>query len=271
MKLMDAVDSPIPNPEIRAILRDVDRREWGLWLCAIIIIFLLMLGMSSFPAGSESETGGFYPSLRHQPIYGLGGLLLIFMIYVLRQQIQINRLRWQVIEQVCVVDRVEARSQEVYELAVLDSLTGLYNRRYAEKQLIAGLARTERRGLPFTIILLDLNDFKQVNDMFGHAAGDSLLKAFAERLSKATRGSDVCARYGGDEFLALLPECRPQDVQFVLKRLDDIKIDVGGGIQSIAYSAGCADYNPGESAEELLKRADADLYANKRASKVLVT
>lgn len=268
---MNIVNSPAPNPEIRTILSGIDRREWWLWLSAITIIFLLMLGMISFPAGSESKTGGFYPFLMARPIYSLGGLVLIFMIYVLRQQIQINRIRWQVIEQVCAVDRVEARSQEVYELAVLDSLTGLYNRRYAEKQLIAEIARTQHRRLPFTVILLDLNDFKQVNDMFGHAAGDSLLKAFAERLSKATRGSDVCARYGGDEFLVLLPECRPEDVQFVLKRLDDLKIDVGGGMQSIACSAGCADYNPGESAVELLKRADADLYVNKRMSKTPVT
>jgi diguanylate cyclase (GGDEF)-like protein len=251
LKSMDVANRPTPDQEIRTILKGVDRREWGLWLCAIIIIFLLMLGMSSFPASSESETGGFYPFLIDRPIYSLGGLVLVFMIYVLRQQIQINRLRWQVIEQVCAVDRVEARSQEIYELAVLDSLTGLYNRRYAEKRLINEIGRIRRQGLPFTIILLDLNDFKQVNDMFGHAAGDSLLKAFAERLSKATRGSDVCARYGGDEFLSLLPVCRPLDVQFILKRLDDIKIDVGGGMQSIAYSAGCADYNAGESAEEL--------------------
>jgi diguanylate cyclase (GGDEF)-like protein len=268
---MDGVNSPIPSPEIRSILSGIDRREWGLWLSTIIIIFLLMLGMSSFPASSESKSDGFYSFLMDRPIYSLAGLVLIFMIYALRQQIQINRIRWQVIEQVCAVDRVEARSQEIYELAVLDSLTGLYNRRYAEKRLTDEIARTQRRRLPFTVILLDLNDFKQVNDTFGHAAGDSLLKAFAERLSKATRGSDVCARYGGDEFLVLLPECRPQDVQFVLKRLDDIKIDVGGGMQSIAYSAGCADYDPGESAEEVLKRADADLYVNKRTSKISVT
>lgn len=268
---MDIANSPAANQEIRTILRDADRREWGLWLSAIIIIFLLMVGMSSFSAFAESEIGGFYPFLVGRPIYGLGGLVLIFMIYVLRQQIQINRLRWQIIEQVWAVDRVEARSQELYELAVMDSLTNLYNRRYAEKRLIDEITRSQHGRLPLTIILLDLNDFKQVNDMFGHAAGDSLLKTFAERLSKATRGSDVCARYGGDEFLVLLPECRPQDVQFVLKRLDDIKIDVGGGMQSVAYSAGCADYNPGESAEELLKRADADLYVNKRTSKVPVT
>ncbi len=65
-----------------------------------------------------------------------------------------------------------------------------------------------------------------MNDQYGHAAGDALLKAFAERLSKSTRGSDLAARYGGDEFLAIVPDCRPQDVQFILKRLDGLRVDV---------------------------------------------
>jgi len=119
-----------------------------------------------------------------------------------------------------------------------------------------------------TAILFDLDNFKKVNDRYGHAAGDTLLKAFAENLSRSTRGSDVAARYGGDEFVALLPDCKPDDVQFILKRLNGLRVDVGGGMLPVSYSAGWANYIPGESAEDLLKRADAELYINKRASKV---
>jgi diguanylate cyclase (GGDEF)-like protein len=170
--------------------------------------------------------------------------------------------------QVFAVDKVELLAKEVYNLAILDSVTGSYNRRYAEQRLESEIARAQRYGLPLTAILFDLDDFKKVNDLYGHAAGDSVLKAFAENLTKSTRGSDVAARYGGDEFVALLPDCKPEDVQYILKRLNGLRVDVGAGMLPVSYSAGWANYVPGESAEDLLKRADAELYLNKRASKV---
>jgi len=88
---------------------------------------------------------------------------------------------------------------------------------------------------------------------------------FAERLSKATRGSDAAARYGGDEFLVVLPECKPENVQHVLKRLQGIHAEVDNqGALPIAFSSGWAASVQGESAKELLLRADAELYASKR-------
>jgi diguanylate cyclase (GGDEF)-like protein len=121
-----------------------------------------------------------------------------------------------------------------------------------------------------TVILFDLDAFKQVNDRYGHAAGDALLKAFAEQLQKATRGSDVAGRYGGDEFLAILPECKPEEVPIVLKRMDGLQAEIGEKELSVEYSAGWAQYVPGESSEELLKRADAALYDNKRRGDKLI-
>ena len=129
------------------------------------------------------------------------------------------------------------------------------------------MTRSQRHGIPLTVILLDLDNFKQVNDTYGHEAGDKALKGFADRLRKATRGSDVASRYGGDEFLILLPECKPGDVQYVLQRLEGVQVDVGGQPLTVCYSAGWADYATGESCEELLERADKALYVNKRTAK----
>ncbi len=157
-------------------------------------------------------------------------LILLFIGHALYQQIQINQIRRQMIAQVFAVDKVEILAQEVYNLAVLDSLTGSFNRRYAEQRLESEIARSLRHNLPLTVILFDLDDFKKVNDQHGHAAGDCLLKAFAEKLSKSTRGSDLAARYGGDEFVALLPECKTDDVQYILKRWHGLRVDVGGGM-----------------------------------------
>ena len=257
-----------PATEMETSLRRIDRREWRLWFTASTVMIFLMLGIASFSFSrfvSEENSASFINET--QAVRGLGALVLLFIGYALYQQIQINQIRRQLLEQVFAVDKVEVLAQEVYNLAVLDSLTGAYNRRYAEQRLITEIDRAQRYRLPLTVILFDLDDFKQVNDEYGHAAGDCVLKAFAERLSKSTRGSDMAARYGGDEFLTLLPECQPDDVQYVLKRLDGLKVQVGETMRSISYSAGWADYLPGESAEELLKRVDAELYANKRASK----
>ena len=162
------------------------------------------------------------------------------------------------------MDKVEILAQEVYKVALLDPLTGLFNRRYIEQRLADEIARTDRNGRPLTIMLFDLDGFKRVNDTHGHAAGDDFLRAFAERLTKATRGSDVVARYGGDEFLAILPDCRPDAAQLILKRLDGFILEIGGEDQAVACSAGWTQYITGEFPEELLKRADAALYTNKR-------
>jgi diguanylate cyclase (GGDEF)-like protein len=257
-----------PAIEMETSLRRIDRREWRLWFTASTVMIFLMLGIASFSFSrfvSEENSTSFINET--QAVRGLGALVLLFIGYALYQQIQINQIRRQLLEQVFAVDKVEVLAQEVYNLAVLDSLTGAYNRRYAEQRLITEIDRAQRYRLPLTVILFDLDDFKQVNDEYGHAAGDCVLKAFAERLSKSTRGSDIAARYGGDEFLTLLPECQPDDVQYVLKRLDGLKVQVGEAMRPISYSAGWADYLPGESAEELLKRVDGELYANKCASK----
>jgi diguanylate cyclase (GGDEF)-like protein len=255
-----------PAKEMQLTMRRMDRRQWWLWSYAIIVTLLLLTAVASFafPAllsGADSD----YAFLLNQAVRGLVGMVLIFNVYVIYQQLQITRIRRQLTDQVFAVDKVETLAQEVYKMALLDPLTGLFNRRYIEQRLEDEIKRSQRHGRALSVILFDLDEFKQVNDTYGHGAGDSLLKAFAERLSKATRGSDASARYGGDEFLVVLPECKPENVQHVLKRLEGIRVDLEGHNLPVALSAGWAELLPGESAKELLARADAALYANKRA------
>jgi diguanylate cyclase (GGDEF)-like protein len=257
-----------PASEIQLTMRRMDQREWWLWSYAVMITLLLLVAVASFafPALlSNTDSAGFYSFFLNQAVRGLVGLVLIFNVYVIYQQLQISRIRRQLTDQVFAVDKVEVLAQEVYKMALLDPLTGLFNRRYIEQRLEDEITRSQRHGRALSAILFDLDEFKQVNDTYGHAAGDALLRAFAERLSKATRGSDASARYGGDEFLVVLPECRPENVQHVLKRLTGIRVEIDGRSLPIAFSAGWADLIAGETARELLTRADAALYANKRA------
>src|SRR5262249_34636134 len=99
------------------------------------------------------------------------------------------------------------------------------------------------------------------------AAGDLVIKGFAERLQRAIRGSDLAVRLGGDEFMALLPECRSDEVKHVLGRVEGLELEYQGEKIRCHFSSGYTDYKPGESAAELLKRADDALYADKREGK----
>jgi diguanylate cyclase (GGDEF)-like protein len=164
---------------------------------------------------------------------------------------------------------MEVHAEEYQKLSMQDFLTGLYNRRFAEKHLEAEISRSRRLGRPLTLLAMDLNGFKAINDTFGHGAGDLALRLFAERLRKAVRGSDIPVRMGGDEFLVILPECTPDQAELLLPRLRNLKVEYAGKTFHIQFSAGCAGYapdtSPSESSHELLERADQALYADKHA------
>ena len=198
---------------------------------------------------------------------GLIGLVLIFTVYTIYQQLQIRRLQLHLSKQIETLGQIEERTEKVYRLAVLDALTALYNCRAGERRLAEEISRSQRCAHPLTILLLDLNDLKAVNDTFGQPAGDQVIKRFAEHLQRSSRGSDVAVRLGGDEFMVILPECKPEGVHLVLRRLEARKIELNGHSIDLRFSAGWTDYMPGESTETFLARADAVLYANKRACK----
>jgi diguanylate cyclase (GGDEF)-like protein len=258
--------SAIPAKEIQLTMHRIDRREWWLWSYAIMVTLVLLVAIASFAFPALlSEMDSDYSVLLNQALRGLVGLVLIFNVYVIYQQLQIKRIRRQLTDQVLAVDKAQTLAQEVYKMALIDPLTGLFNRRFIERRLEDEIKRSERHGRALSVIMLDLDEFKLVNDTYGHGAGDALMNAFAERLTKATRGSDTAARYGGDEFLVVLPECKPENVQRVLKRLAGIRVEIEGRNLPVDLSAGWAELLSGESGKDLLARADAELYANKRA------
>ncbi|MGB6877586.1 MAG: GGDEF domain-containing protein [Candidatus Acidiferrales bacterium] len=256
------------SAEIRKGLQHLDRKQWWMWSSAVLIILLLTVGMASFAFPSLMRLGeGTYSFFLSQAIRGLIGLVLLFSVYTIYQQHLINRIRGQLSDQMDSVARVEMLTQEVYKLAVLDPLTSLHNRRAGEQRLVEEIARSRRHVRPLTLILLDIDNLKQCNDQFGHEAGDNMLRCFSERLRRAIRGSDMAVRLGGDEFMIILPECRAEEVRHVLGRLDGLQLDYGGNKIDVGFACGWADYQPGESAQELLKRADDALYADKRSNK----
>src|SRR5271168_1909623 len=254
--------------QIREHLHLLDRKQWWLWSTTVAVILLLTLGVASFafPAllSREQSTYSFY---LNQSVRALVGLVLLFSVYVVYQRNLISKLRSELTGQMNSLAKVESLASEVYKLAALDQLTGIYNRRSGEQRLAQEISRAERHGRPLTILLMDIDALKQVNDRHGHAAGDTVLKGFADRLQRAIRGSDLAVRLGGDEFMALLPECRSEEVRHVLGRLEGLEFEFDNEKLRLQYSRGWTDYAAGETPQELLKRADQALYENKRAGK----
>jgi diguanylate cyclase (GGDEF)-like protein len=256
------------HPEqIRQHLNLLGRRQMWLGSTMVAVLLLLTIGVASFAFPSllkSDQQYGFYLDLG---IRALVGFVLIFSVYVIYQQLQISRMRDQIASQVDCLAKVETLASEVYKLAALDQLTGLYNRRSGEQRMAQEISRAQRHNRPLTVLLIDLNGLKNVNDTHGHAAGDTVIKGFADRLQRAIRGSDLAVRLGGDEFMAILPECRCDEVHRVLDRVRGLDVVVNGNRIRPTFSAGFTDYQASETQQEFIERADKALYDNKRAAK----
>jgi diguanylate cyclase (GGDEF)-like protein len=264
-----------PLPSSESVLRDtkeelkkLERRDWWLWSMAVMVMLLLTFAVfsMSFPGVFKAEDAFFDASL-NRAVRGLVGLVLIFNAYTIYQQITVKRLRRDFSRKIDEMRTLQVRAEEFERLAQFDPLTGLANRRVAEERLALEAARSKRYGQPLTLIAFDLNNFKHINDAYGHPVGDQVLKYFAQRLQSAVRKTDVAARMGGDEFLALLPDCATSHVEVLLSRLRPMELDCGGTTISIYFSAGWVGYKQGETTEEFLERADRTLYAEKRNGK----
>jgi diguanylate cyclase (GGDEF)-like protein len=246
------------NQRLIETLRHIEKRDWWIWGYTLLVIVLLTGAVFSLALPSMLQGANALLQLRlRDAVLGLGCAITLFNAYIVYQQILIKRLRRQVAE-------TFDHSQLLRNLAMIDPLTGLYNRRAGEQRMAAEIARCSRKGDALTVLLLDLDKFKQINDTLGHAAGDLVLKEFGAALRKAIRGSDIAVRTGGDEFLVVLPDCRANQVQLVLGRLVAFGVEWQGQKRMITFSAGWRQCEPGDRAIELLKAADEALYENKR-------
>ena len=160
---------------------------------------------------------------------------------------------------------------EIERLANHDELTGLLNRRSLLRALGEEIERAGRTGAPLSVALLDIDHFKQVNDRLGHLVGDRTLRAFADAVQSHRRGTDRFGRYGGEEFLLVLPDTRADEAVLALDRLREAVAGTDWSAVSpgltVHFSAGIATWRDDEPLEQLLSRADSGLYGAKDAGR----
>lgn len=161
-----------------------------------------------------------------------------------------------------------ARSRQLSDALDRDSLTGLLKHSRIKEQVDAELSRAVRAGENLSVVMVDLDHFKQVNDTYGHSAGDKVIKALAHLLRQRLRKTDAVGRYGGEEFVAVLPRCSREEAQVLMEdvrqRFRDITFNIDQRSFNVTLSAGIAAYRQGvERAELLLQEADAALYRAK--------
>lgn len=176
----------------------------------------------------------------------------------------------------CNIRDISERKQAqvaLLEQSVRDHLTGLFNRRYMEETLERELLRAARKHLLLGIIMLDVDDLKHFNDTWGHAAGDEALRQLGSLLLNQVRGEDIACRYGGDEFILILPDASPQvtlqraEQIAKLARWSYLQLD-GQKLSAVTLSLGVAVFpKHGETSTAILKAADAALYRAKHAGR----
>jgi diguanylate cyclase (GGDEF)-like protein len=210
------------------------------------------------------------------PLIGAGGVLGVISVTDRRDGREFDRTDFNTLRGLASVaslalDRLQAMddARTSARIAAIDSVTGLFNRRYFHTRLDEEIERARRHQSPLTVLLLDIDNFKQLNDRLGHLTGDAVLRVVADVLRRSVRLFDVCARFGGDEFAILMPgssaESSAQIAERIREGIEDSRPPGSPWTEDfkVTASIGIATTTAG-AAEELIARADQALYQAKR-------
>jgi diguanylate cyclase (GGDEF)-like protein len=176
-----------------------------------------------------------------------------------------------------VIAREQRRARDAaIRLSTIDNLTGLFNRTFFFAAVEREIARSARSGRGFCLLMMDLDELKQINDLHGHFFGDRVLRGVGEVIRSGGRRIDTAARYGGDEFVVLLPETDPTGAYVLAEKIRlgvaDLRVDVAGSMINPSISIGVVSYpEDGRTSDELMITADSSMYHSKRAGKNRVT
>ncbi|MBZ4688662.1 MAG: hypothetical protein PWQ96_2098, partial [Clostridia bacterium] len=166
------------------------------------------------------------------------------------------------------VTKYKKMEEKLRLLSIIDPLTNAYNRRFFRQKLEEEIERAKRNGSKFSLIMLDIDHFKSINDRFGHNAGDLVLKSVTEMIKNRIRKIDTLARWGGEEFVILLPDTTVNNAARLAEELREklSQMDIPG-VGRVTASFGVAEYCPGENVDSLVNKADNMMYEAKAAGR----
>ena len=259
------------NPELRGAVIAIMMLNlvWGMFVlrngqALALCVFALVL-LAATMTWMCRTSPGLFPA-RIEVLHFTFAVILLVATSVLA--IRMGGLRARLSERKVELQQALAT---IRQLAQVDELTRLSNRRHIVEVLGVEHARCVRAGQPLSVVLIDLDHFKAVNDHHGHAAGDAVLREFAEVLRGGLRESDFAGRWGGEEFLVVLPQIRAGVAAVLIDRLRDAVVQmpfdhVLPGLR-ISFSAGASEVAAGESTQQAIERADQAMYLAKEAGR----
>ncbi len=254
-----------PQAHIAAALMRWESQKREFWVLIIFAGVVLVLGVSSFFSPHRFWEGGvLHVSLSPQVLFVIMVGTVLASLFYARRDFEVQGLRLANIQQYMCSQEEQANSR-------IDAVTNVFTRALLHDLLTGEISRAERTHRSLALIMCDLNNFKQVNDHYGHLIGDYVLSQIAAILKLCVRGSDYIVRYGGDEFLILLPETDQDGGEVVRQRVHrkvaewDRSNRVGD--LPISISLGLCFHVTGHTAEMDVAEADARMYADKQATK----
>src|SRR5438128_7831490 len=201
--------------DIQRQIHELSSRDMQLWSIVSLVVLVLTAGFLALIAPNlvwAQRMVRLEEAYVPQLFFGLICLIVLFNIYLLSQRVTLNSTRKALISELVLNERLES-------LSLIDPLTQLFNRRALNELISHQLARSNRNGTPLTILIMDLNGFRELNSKLGSMEGNRVLTDFARMLKKVFRGGDLMFRQGGDEFLAVMPDTSEQQAENPLHRL----------------------------------------------------
>lgn len=254
-----------PKARLQAELVKVESQRRDTWVMVAFSAAVLALGaLSLLVPTSFWHLNELEVKIPPQLIFLLMMVFLVVALYMVRHEKEVQKLRLLNLQQA-----LAARADQAANM--IDTVTNVFTRSFLHDLLQGEIARAERTNRPLSLLMCDLNDFKQVNDRYGHLMGDYVLSQVASILKSCVRGSDYIVRYGGDEFLVALPETDEKGAEIVRRRIHEKVAEWDRssrlGELPVSLSLGLYLHVPGQSAEQDVAEADARMYAEKQTTK----
>jgi diguanylate cyclase (GGDEF)-like protein len=254
-----------PQARLQAEISKLEGRDSSLWILVVFAAGVLLLGaLSLISPDSFWRDNTLEMKIPPQVLFLVMMVVMVLVLYMVRREVEVRKLRLLNVQHTLAAQTELAAS-------MVDSLTNVFSRSFLRELLQGEISRAERNNRPLGLVMCDVDNFKSVNDKFGHLMGDYVLAQIAGILKSCVRGSDYVVRYGGDEFLIVLSETDAAGSEIVMKRIRQ-KVSEWDranrlGDFSIGVSMGLHQHVAGQSVEQAVSQADARMYAEKLAAR----